>query len=119
MGGYTGVCIPLYELFRFSDFVLLDTKKIFCKCYQNHLRNLSLKLFRLVLGGFRAVPKESVQPFINNGVFFTDMVATACRLNTMHELKTLNLQSSSNFRITKSFEAFVTYSLRRQCRFIT
>ena len=37
--------------FLISDFVFQDTKKIFCKCYQNYLRYLWLKFFIWAEGG--------------------------------------------------------------------
>ena len=51
---YGGRCTSPFANFLISDLVLQDTKKIFCKCYQNYLRHLWLKffIFRLVEGGF-------------------------------------------------------------------
>jgi len=57
--------------FLISDFVLKDTKKIFCKCYQNYLRHLWLKFFILQINEswFPWHPKGST-PTINLEVFF-------------------------------------------------
>ena len=45
-GIYGGGCtFPPLRHFFISNFVLQDTKKIFCKCYQNYLRHLWLKFF--------------------------------------------------------------------------
>ena len=45
--------------FLIYGFILKDTKKIFCKCYQNYFRHLWLKffIFRLVEDGFRGTLK--------------------------------------------------------------
>ena len=41
-----------------------------------------------VKGGFRGTPKGGVPPPINLEVFFSDILATASRLNTLYGLET-------------------------------
>ena len=43
--GFMGDVHPPLRTILISDFVLKDTKKFFCKCYQNYLRHLWLKFF--------------------------------------------------------------------------
>ena len=89
--------------FSIFDFVLQDTKKIFCQCYQNYLRHLWLIFFIFQITGrwFPGTPKGGVhRPYKSRGVF-TDILATASRLNTLYGLKTLHVQSSRHVGITQ------------------
>ena len=89
-----GGCTPHFMNFFISDFILKDTKKIFCKCYQNYLRHLWLKSFIFQMSGrwFPWHPKGGCTPPINLEVFFSDILATASRLNTSYGLETLHVQ---------------------------
>ena len=103
-------------------------KYFFCQCYQNYLRRLLLRFFRWVAGGFCCTPKRwgRGQGWCTStpktwGVF-SEILATASRLNTLYGLETLYVQISRHGRIIKSFEAyptFLTYSLRHKCRIFT
>ena len=71
-------------------------KKIFCQCYQNYLRHLWLKFFIFQMSGrwFPWHPKGGCTPPINLEVFFSDILATATRLNTLYGLETWYVQST-------------------------
>ena len=87
--GFMGVHTP-FTIFFISDFVLQDTKKIFCKCYQNYLRHIWLEFFIFQMSGrwFPWHPKGVVyNPHKSRGVF-SDILATATRLNTSYGLET-------------------------------
>ena len=95
---------PPLRFFFISDFVLKDRKTIFCKCYQNYLRHLWLKFFIFQMSGrwFPWHPKGGgCTPPINLEVFFTHILATATRLNTLYGLETWYAQSPRRFLITK------------------
>ena len=86
-----GGCTPPLLSFLISNFVLQDMKEIFCQCYQNYLRHLWLKFFIFQMSGrwFPWHPKGGgVHPPINLEVFFSDILATASRLNTLYGLTT-------------------------------
>ena len=70
--GFMGGVHPPLRTFLISDFVLKDTKTLFCKCYQNYLRHLWLRFFLFQINGrwFPWHPKEGVNPPINLEVFF-------------------------------------------------
>ena len=44
-GIYGGVVYPPLRTFLTSDFVLQDTKKIVCQCYQNNIKASVVKIF--------------------------------------------------------------------------
>ena len=88
-----------------SDFVLKDTKKIFCKCYQ--IISGSLVEICYFSGEWKVV---SVAPQRGGGVhppqknlevFFTHILASATRLNTSYGLETLQAQLSRHVGITQ------------------
>ena len=56
---FMGGLQPPSWTFLISDFVLQDTRKIFCQCYQNYLRRVWLKMFisKTSEGGFLGTPK--------------------------------------------------------------
>ena len=114
-----GVHHTFYELFLISDFVLQDTKNIFCQCYQNCLRHLWFKfvIFQMserwclwhLKGGF-------TPPHKSRGVL-SDM-ATASRLNTLYGLETWYVWSSRHVKtiqnvldISNIFGIFMTSSM--------
>ena len=108
-----GVHPPL-QFFFISDFVLEDTKKIFCNFYQNYLRHLWLKFFIFQISGrwFPWHPKGGCTPPKNLEVFFTHILATAARLNTSYGLETLHAQSSRHVGITQKLLRHIRYFWR-------
>ena len=85
---------PSFTNFFISNFVLQDTKKCFWQCPQHYLRHLSLTYFTLLMRG-----RWFSCPSINPEVFFSDILATASRSNTLYGLETLYVQSSRHVRI--------------------
>ena len=83
---YGGVYTPPLRFSFISDFVLKDKKTIFRKCYQNYLGHLWFKFFTFS-DKWKVVSVVSqrggVHPPINLEVFFTHILATATRLNTL------------------------------------
>ena len=100
--GFIGGVQPPVRFFFISDFVLKYTKTIFCKCHQNYLRHLWLKLFIFQMSGrwFPWHPKWYT-PHKSIGIF-THILATASRLNTLYGLETLHAQSSRHVEITQN-----------------
>ena len=80
-------------------------KNTFCQCYQNYLWHLWLKFFIFQRSGrwFPWHPKGAgvYTPPINLEVFFTHILATATRLNTLYGLETLHAQLSRHVGITQ------------------
>ena len=112
--GFMGGCTYPLRTFLIFDFVLQDTKKIVCQCYQNYLKRLLSKIFIWKL--FPWDPKGI--PPINLEVFFSDILATASRLNILYGLGNLFIQSSRYVRIIKkilgifdTFDVFTTSSM--------
>ena len=88
------------------DFLLSseDTKKILCKCYQNYLRPLLLKLFIIQMSrGVVSVASKrgGVHLFINPEVYLSGTLAKASRLDTSHGIETLYVHSSIHAGIIK------------------
>ena len=100
-GGYS----PPLRSFLIYDFVLWDMKKFFCQCYQNYLRHLWLKFFTFQMSG-RWFPWHlkggCTTPHKSCGVF-SEILATASRLNTLYGIETWYIQSSRRVLIMKNF----------------
>ena len=89
---------------QFCLFVtLFFTTTISCKFYQIYLRHLWLKFYISQISGwwFPWHPKGGCTPPINLEVFFSDILATATRLNTLYGLETWYVQSPRRVLITK------------------
>ena len=88
--GFMGGEHPPLRTFLISDFVLQDTKNIFCKCYQNYLRHLRLKFFIFQMSGrwFPWHTKGGCIPLpLNSKIFFSDILAMASK-KTFYGFKT-------------------------------
>ena len=81
---------PPLRTFLISDFVLQDTEKILCQCYQNDLIHPWLKLFifQMSVRSFPWHHKGGVHPPINLEVLASDILAIASRLKTLYVLET-------------------------------
>ena len=99
---YEGVYTSPRLIFLTSDLVLHDMKKIFCQCSQNYLgKSYGQNFFNFHVSGrwFRWHLKGGVYPSINLKLFFSDILGTVRRLNTVWTRN--NAQSSRHFEITQ------------------
>ena len=111
-----------FRSFLISDFVLQDMKKIFCQNYQNYFRNLWLKFFIFQMSGrwFPWQPKGGMVYTPLNLEVFSDILATAGRLNTLYELETFYVQLSRHISYCTNFEAYLTFDVFiYQCQIFT
>ena len=97
--------VPPLNIFFISISVLQVARKIFCQCYQNYFQS---KFFRWKL--FLWHPKGT--PPIDLEVFFSDMLAAACRLNILYGLGNWYRRSSKNcWGIFNTFDVFMISSM--------
>ena len=86
-----------------SNFILQNTKRFFDRVIKiiSGIFVPKFLFFRRVEGGFRDTPKRECTPPINLEVFFSDILATATRLNTLYGLETWYVQLPRRVLITK------------------
>ena len=97
-----GGCTPLYVLFWCLTSFFMIQKRFFANVIKIISGIYGFFIFQMSGGWFPWHPKEGCTPPINLQLFFTDILATASRLNISYGLETLHVQSSRHVRISQN-----------------
>ena len=98
-----GGCTPLLRFFLCLTSFLKIRKRFFASVIKiiSGISSQNFSFFRWVQGGFRGTPKGGCTPPINLEMFFSDILATATRLNTLYGTETWYVQSPRRVLIPK------------------